>query len=242
MLELPPGAFDRYDDAPDAQFYAAARLVTHIDDAAIGAVTQLYREHFPPGGAVLDLMSSWVSHLPPDVTYARVVGVGMNREELAANPRLDEYHVQDLNRHPQLPFGDGELDAAGLCVSVQYLTRPVDVLRDVARVLRPAAPLVITFSNRCFPTKAVSIWQALNDEGHGHLVERYLLAAGGWHDIERLDRSPGRGGVDVEGRSGQGGQHAHTGKAGDPLFAVVARRAPEAGRRSGTPAARPRSS
>ena len=173
MHDLPPGAFDRADEAPDALFYRTARLVTHLDDRAIGAVTQLYREYFPPDGAILDLMSSWVSHLPPEVRYHRVVGVGMNRQEMAANPRLDEYHVQDLNQRPQLPFADGTFDAAGLCVSIQYLTRPVQVLREVGRVLRPGAPLVITFSNRCFPTKAVAIWLALDDAGHGHLVERY---------------------------------------------------------------------
>ena len=208
MLELPPGAFDREDQGPDAEFYRAARLVTHIDEGAIGAVTQLYREYFLPGGVVLDLMSSWVSHLPPEVEYGRVVGLRMNEAELAANPRLDEYHVQDLNKNPVLPFEDGMFDGAGLCVSIQYLTRPVEVLRELGRVLRVGAPLVITFSNRCFPTKAVAVWRATDDAGHGRLVEGYLRAAGNWTGIERLDRSPTRD------RYG-----------GDPLFAVVARRA-----------------
>src|SRR5947209_4114143 len=148
--DLPASAFRRADESPDADFYRAARLVTHIDDAAIDAVTQLYREYFPPGGAVLDLMSSWVSHLPPEVPYARVVGIGMNAQELAENPFLDEWHVRNLNREPCLPFADCEFDGAAICVSIQYLTRPIEVLREVGRVLRPAAPLVITFSNRCF--------------------------------------------------------------------------------------------
>ena len=90
---LPRELFSRIDESPDELFYAAPRLVTHIDDAAIAAVTRLYREHFPPGGAVLDLMSSWVSHLPPEVAYRKVVGLGMNREELAANPRLARRHI-----------------------------------------------------------------------------------------------------------------------------------------------------
>ena len=203
MLTLPPGAFDRYDDGPDAAFYRTPRLVTHIDEAAIAAVTQVYRERFPAGGAILDLMSSWVSHLPPEVSYRRVVGLGMNEAELAANPRLHEYHVHDLNQQPALPFGDAAFDGAGICVSIQYLTRPVAVLRDVARVLRPGAPLVISFSDRCFPTKAVAIWQMLDDAGHARLVEQYLRAAGAWTDIQTLDRSPRRAG-------------------GDPLYAVVA--------------------
>jgi SAM-dependent methyltransferase len=204
---LPPNAFARYDDSPDADFYRSPRLVTHIDEGAIAAVTQLYREHFPPGGGVLDLMSSWVSHLPPEVSYARVAGLGMNATELAANPRLTEWAVQDLNQDPHLPYPDATFDAAGICVSIQYLTRPVEVLRETARVLRPGAPLVITFSNRCFPTKAVAVWQSLDDSGHSCLVHHYLQSAGSWQDIQLLDRSPS--------------------PTSDPLYAVTAHRAHE---------------
>jgi SAM-dependent methyltransferase len=156
---LPAGAFQRLDETPDAEFYAAPRLVTHIDDGAIAAVTALYREYFPAGGAILDLMSSWVSHLPPEASYRRVTGLGMNAEELAANPRLDAWVVHDLNAEPRLPFADGEFDAAGCCVSIDYLVRPVEVLCDLARVLRPDAPVVITFSNRRFPTKVIALWE-----------------------------------------------------------------------------------
>jgi SAM-dependent methyltransferase len=196
-------AFRRWDESPDAEFYDTPRMVTHIDDSAIQAVTQLYREYFPPGGALLDLMSSWVSHLPHEVTYRRVVGLGMNADELRANPRLTQWLVPDLNRDPGLPFLDGEFDGAGICVSIQYLIQPARVLREVGRVLAPGAPLVISFSNRCFPTTAVAIWQALDDGGHADLVTRYLEAAGNWQSIETLDRSPGPG--------------------SDPLYAVLAR-------------------
>src|SRR3712207_5003483 len=121
---LPRSYFERYDESDDALFYAPPRLVTHIDEEAIGAVTSLYRELLPPGGAILDLMSSWVSHLPPEVEYGRVVGLGMNRVELDANPRLHERIVQNLNYTPRLPFGEGEFDGAAICVSAQYLTQP----------------------------------------------------------------------------------------------------------------------
>jgi SAM-dependent methyltransferase len=132
--------------------------------------------------------------------------------------------VHDLNRHSHLHFEDGAFDAAGLCVSIQYLTRPVAVLRDVGRVLRPDAPLVITFSNRRIPTKAIAIWRALDDDGHVQRVEGCLRAAGNWTAIERLDRSrrpnePGAGHPDGAG--------AYGGTTGDPLFAVVARRTRE---------------
>jgi SAM-dependent methyltransferase len=174
---LPPAAFDKADPSPDAAFYAQPRFVTHIDDAAIAAVTQAYRELLPPDGAVLDLMSSWVSHLPADVEYA-CVGHGMNAEELAANPRLLRWFVQDLNVDPTLPLDDASLGGACLCVSVQYLQRPVEVFREIARALRPRAPFVVSFSNRCFPTKAVAIWQALSGPDQQDLVGAYMQAAG----------------------------------------------------------------
>ena len=192
---LPPlleEAFRRYDETPDEEFYRAPRLVTHIDERAIAAVTQLYREYFPRGGTILDLMSSWVSHLPPEIMYERVVGLGMNEEELRRNPRLDEYVVQDLNRTPELPFGDAEFDGCGICVSIDYLTRPVEVLREVGRVLKVGTPVVITFSNRCFPTKAVAVWHQLDDRGHMKLVARYLQEAGNFRNIRSLHRSPRR--------------------------------------------------
>ena len=204
-MRYPGWAFERADGTPDALFYRQPRLVTHIDESAVDAVTQLYRELFPPGGAILDLMSSWVSHLPPEITYRRVFGVGMNQAELAANPRLDGFVVQDLNDNPRLTLEDDSFDGAAICVSIQYLIQPAAVLREVGRVVKAGAPLVVTFSNRCFPTKAVAVWQAVDDTGHAELIERYLEDAGNWTAGERFDRSlPGR----------------------DPLFAVVARRLP----------------
>jgi SAM-dependent methyltransferase len=192
LPELPEGAFGRMDETPDEEFYRTPRLVTHIDERAIAAVTQLYRELFPAGEEVLDLMSSWISHLPPEVEYGRVVGLGMNETELRRNDRLDAYAVQNLNEDPRLPFGDAEFDGCGVCVSIDYLTRPVEVLREVGRVLKAGAPVVITFSNRCFPTKAVAVWHQLDDRGHMRLVEGYLQEAGSFGNVRSLDRSPRR--------------------------------------------------
>jgi SAM-dependent methyltransferase len=200
--ELPPGAFAKEDAGDDADFYAPARLVTHIDEAAITALTGFYRQVLPAGGVIADLMSSWVSHLPDEVAYGEVIGHGMNAEELAANPRLSRWFVADFNSDPTLPLADASLDAAMMCVSIQYLQRPADLLEEVARVLRPGAPVVISFSNRCFPTKAVAIWRALDDRGHAQLVELYLRRAGfGDVEVRRL----------LDGR------------ISDPLIAVVGR-------------------
>ena len=190
QVRFSAGDFRRYDERPGEEFYSTPRLVTHIYEGAIAAATQLYRESFPRGGAVLDLMSSWVSHLPPEVEYGRVVGLGMNEEELRRNPRLDSYVVRDLNRDPALPFADGEFDGAGCCVSVDYLTRPVEVMRELGRVLAPGARAVVSFSNRCFPEKAVAVWHRLDDKGHVELVTEYLRQAGNFENVRSYDRSP----------------------------------------------------
>lgn len=200
LPDLPPRAFRKADPSPDALFYVEPRFVAHIDEAAIAAVADLYRETLPPNGRILDVMSSWISHFPEDVAYTEVIGHGMNAEELAANPRLTRWFVQDLNAEPRLPLADASLDAAAICVSIQYLQRPIEVLADLARVLRPGAPVAITFSNRCFPTKAVAIWGALDGPGHCALVDLYLRRAGF---------------ASVEART------LRDGRRSDPLWAVV---------------------
>ena len=177
LARLPPEAFTKEDTADDRDFYAPARLVTHIDEVAIGALTDFYRSTLPAGGVILDLMSSWVSHLPA-VTYGEVIGHGMNAEELAANPRLDRWFLADLNRKLALPLEPKSCDAALCCVGAQYLQRPVEVFAEVARILRPGAPFIVSFSNRCFPTKAVTIWRALDARGHASLIARYMDEAG----------------------------------------------------------------
>lgn len=176
--ELPKGAFTRQDTGDDLVFYAPPRLVTHIDEGATAALTNFYRTLLPVGGRILDLMSSWVSHLPDDGDYGEVIGHGMNGEELAANPRLARWFVQNLNRDSVLCFDERCFDAALCCVGVQYLQRPDVVFAEIRRVLVPHAPFVISFSNRCFPMKAVAIWRALDTNGHAALVKLYCERAG----------------------------------------------------------------
>lgn len=203
LPELPPGAFLKDDGGDDADFYAPARLVTHIDEAATRALTAYYRATLPAGGVVLDLMSSWVSHLPPEVAFAEVIGQGMNAEELRANARLSRSFVQDLNRNPILPLDTDSYDAALCCVGVQYLQRPLEVFAEVLRVLKRGAPFVVSFSNRCFATKAVAIWRSLDDSGHDALVRLYFERAG-FRDIRA--------------------EVLRDGSESDPLIAVTGRR------------------
>lgn len=200
---FPPRFFLREDSSADRFFYEVPRLVTHIDDVTIEALTGLYRDTLPPGGRVLDLMSSWVSHLPPEAGYARVAGLGMNAEELRANPRLTDYAVRDLNAGPTLPYADASFDAVVCAVSVQYLTRPVEVFAEVSRVLAPGGLCLVAFSHRMFPTKAVTVWKALGAQDRVRLVATYLALAGGLGEPLAIDRSP---------------------PGADPLWAVVAQR------------------
>jgi len=185
--------FQREDDSDDALFYREPRLVTHIDDEAIGAVTAFYRQLIPDGALVLDLMTSWVSHLPAGKPLSGVVGLGMNMVELENNPVLTELVVQDLNRDPVLPWGDATFDAAVVTVSVQYLTRPREVFAEVGRVLKPGAPFAVAYSNRCFPTKAVAIWQSLGPRDQAELIGLYFRLSGMFEPAQAHNISPGPG-------------------------------------------------
>lgn len=176
--DMLPTAFLKEDGVDDAIFYASSRLVTHIDEAATRALTDYYRAILPAQGVLLDLMSSWISHLPPEVGFAEVIGQGMNAEELRNNPRLSRSFVQNLNGNPMLPVKTNSCDAALCCVGVQYLQRPLEVFADILRILRPGSPFIVSFSNRCFPTKAIAIWLSLDPRGHAALVSLYLEQAG----------------------------------------------------------------
>ena len=182
------------------------RLVVHIDEYAIAAVTKLFRDLIPPDSAVLDLMSSWRSHWPEGHPKSRLGGLGMNDVEMRDNPDLDEYIVHDVNKNPRLSFDDETLDAAVITVSAQYLTRPVETFQEVNRVLKPGGVFIVSFSNRMFPTKAVRIWRMGSDRQHIELVESYMRLAGNFQDINsglvNPDDSP----------------------PADPLFAVVGRK------------------
>ncbi len=199
-MQFPPGFFARADEDDDAAFYAFPRFVTHIDDGAIAAVGALYDE-LGIRGAVLDVMSSWVSHFRE--TPAALTVLGMNADELAANRQAASWVVHDLNADPALAFADSSFDHATCCVSVDYLTRPVDVFREVARVVRPGGLFVCTFSNRLFPSKAIRGWLGSASDAHRSIVAGYFAAAGGYEAAETVQCATPAG--------------------GDPLYAVWAR-------------------
>lgn len=173
--------FDRADPSADSAFYVFPRKLVHIEAGAIAALRALYARELPAGEPILDLMSSWRSHLPEaqELELGPVSGLGMNAEEMADNPQLTAGHVvHDLNADPRLPYPDATFGGVVCAVSVQYLTRPIEVFAEARRTLRPGGPVIVSFSNRCFPTKAVRAWMLGTDADHVALVRAYLEAAG----------------------------------------------------------------
>ncbi|CAB1118231.1 unnamed protein product [Ectocarpus sp. CCAP 1310/34] len=217
-LVLNDGERTKLNDGPDGLFYGYPRICYHVDEGFLKHLTELYRERIPAGGAVLDMMSSWVSHLPPEVTYERVDGHGMNLEELGRNPRLDTKRVWDLNAEPRLPFEDATYDAVVCTVSVQYLQQPEAVFADVCRVLKPGGVAIFSFSNRMFSDKAIKGWINRTAKGRARLVSDYFNAAGGFGPPEVVEREASDSAGFFEGFADMFGM---VGK-GDPFCAVVA--------------------
>ena len=211
---LRPEQRSKLDDTNDLNFYDYPRLVTHVDDGFIDRLTNLYREQLPPQSRILDLMSSWVSHLPDDVQYSHVEGHGMNAEELAKNPRLDHYFVQNLNQNPKLPLKDADFDAVLITVSIQYLQYPEAVLSEIYRILKPNGVVIISFSNRMFYQKAIAAWRDGTDSDRVNLVRKYFQSVDGFSEPETIvHQSSLPGLLQMLGVAG-----------GDPFYAVVARK------------------
>ena len=183
----PEGSFRREDETNDGLFYAQPRLVVHVDDFATEAVASYFGRVLPQGGVILDLMSSWRSHIPQELPRKKLVGLGLNAIEMAENPALDQAVVYDINVDPKLPFDDGAFDAVVITVSIQYIVRPLEVFAHVNRTLKEAGSLHVVYSNRMFPTKAVAIWKALNDASRAQLIATYFQYSGGWEPARTID-------------------------------------------------------
>ena len=202
----------KLDASDDSLFYAEPRFVQHLDASFRQRLTALYRQRIPPCAEVLDLMSSWVSHLPEEVTYQKVIGHGLNAQELAANPRLNRHWVQDLNRDQRLPLADASVDAALIVAGWQYLQQPEAVAAELLRVVRPRGQVIVAFSNRMFFQKAPQVWTDGSDRDHLAYVAQVLLAQG-WGRPELIAEN-----------TRAAGPLGWIGATGDPFFAVVAER------------------
>jgi SAM-dependent methyltransferase len=212
---LKPEQRTKLDPSDDTQFYDVPRFVTHVDDAFIGRLTELYRQRLQPHTRILDLMGSWVSHLPEEMAFAHVEGHGLNAEELARNRRLDHYFVQNLNKNQLLPLPDRSFDAVVSCVSVQYLQQPEAVFAEIYRVLKPEGLAIISFSNRMFYQKAIAAWRDGTDADRATLVKSYFMSVPCFSTPEVVAIKPSLPNNLMQ-MFGMGG--------GDPFYAVMARR------------------
>jgi SAM-dependent methyltransferase len=213
---LQPHQRTKLDETQDDLFYDDPRFVTHVDDRFIEQLTQVYRDRIPTDGRILDLMSSWVSHLPEDVTYRHVEGHGLNAEELAKNPRLDHYFVQNFNENPKLPLADQSFDAVLIAVSVQYLQYPEAVFSEIHRVLTVGGVAIVSFSNRMFPQKAIQAWRDSGDQDHLQMVKTYFESVKGFSSPEEIVNQPEANSILAMFNIG----------ISDPFFAVAAQRLP----------------
>jgi len=187
--ELPSHWFERVDPSADEGFYADPRFVAHIDQATIEALTAFYQEFIPQNSRVLDLMSSWISHLPEDLPLARASGLGMNAAELERNEQLSDWCVHNLNTDPRLPYAPRSFDRVIIAVSIQYLVRPLEVMASARDVLEPGGEICIAMSHRLFPTKAIAVFQQASPDDRVRLAS-YYLQHNGFEAIEMHNRSP----------------------------------------------------
>lgn len=176
-------AFRRMDESADSAFYALPRMTDHLDALAEREISRLYGDVLPAGASVLDLMASTNSHLPESLKTAEVVGLGMNAQELEANPALSTRLVQDINANSDLAFQDASFDAVVCTVSVEYLTHPLEIFREIYRVLKPGGVFINTFSNRWFPPKVIDLWIDLHEFERMGLVSEYYLRTRGFERV-----------------------------------------------------------
>ena len=210
----------KLDDSDDRLFYSFPRFVTHVDEGFIDQLTNLYRDRLQPNTRILDMMSSWISHLPEEIEFAHVEGHGMNEEELAKNRQLNHYFVQNFNQDLKIPLPDKDFDAVLNCASIQYLQYPDAIFYEIYRILKPGGMAIISFSNRMFYQKAISAWRDNSEEGRVELVKSYF------DSVKNANGVPGFSQVEVISQKsnvpsflqmlGLGG--------GDPFYVVIAHR------------------
>jgi SAM-dependent methyltransferase len=190
IMLLPPKQRSKLDQTDDTEFYSFPRFVTHVDEGFIDQLINLYREKLQPNTRILDLMSSWVSHLPEEMEFAHVEGHGMNEEELTKNGRLDHYFVQNLNIKLKLPLADDDFDAALIAVSVQYLQYPEAIFAEIYRILKPGGIVIVSFSNRMFYQKAIAAWRDGTETSRVKLVQQYFESVPGFSKPQVITRQP----------------------------------------------------
>ena len=175
---------NKSDISDDEIFYQQPRFVHHLSDSFRNRLTSLYSEYLLNHHIILDLMSSWVSHLPSNISYKKVIGHGMNEAELSSNERLDRFFVQNLNKKQNMPIEDSSVDVGLIVAGWQYLQYPEKVSLELSRVIKSDSLLIISFTNRAFWTKAPNIWTYSSEEKRIEYVTSVLIS-NGWR-IEKI--------------------------------------------------------
>lgn len=207
--------FARLDSSDDKIFYSEPRFVEHVDQQAVDSITSyISNKLLKSGDSVLDLCTSWTSHISPtkQKELKRVAGLGMNAKEMESNPALTEWIVQDLNEknkdNVKLPYNNESFDVVLCQLSIDYLIHPLEVMKEVSRVLKPGGQVAIIISNRLFITKAVGLWTGSDDIEHVYTVGSYLHYGGNFSNIMAEDLST---------RKKKNGMIV-----GDPLYVITA--------------------
>ncbi len=198
------------DNSEDSLFYLEPRFVNHLDEAFRNRLTKLYEERINRNAVVLDLMSSWVSHLPPGIRYKKVIGHGLNRIELESNKRLDCFWTQDFNSDQKIPLDDSSVDICLMVAAWQYLQYPEKLAFNLKRVVKHNGKLIVSFSNRAFWSKAPRVWTQGSDVDHINYIKSVLIAQG-WSNLEYIAEKTKKSGV-----------FSYLNIPGDPFFSVLA--------------------
>ena len=175
---------NKSDISDDEIFYQQPRFAHHLSDSFRTRLTSLYSEYLLKHHIILDLMSSWVSHLPTNIRYKKVIGHGMNQAELSTNQRLDSFFVQNLNKKQNMPIEDSSIDVGLIVAGWQYLQYPEKVSLELSRIIKSDSLLIISFTNRAFWTKAPNIWTYSSEENRIEYVTS-VLTDNGWR-IEKV--------------------------------------------------------
>ena len=168
----------KLDESNDEEFYYNPKFVYHLDANFRQNLSDLYEREIDNNSTVLDLMSSWDSYLPKEKIYKKVIGHGLNKQELDKNKIFNSYWIQNFNLNQEIPLEKESVDYCLMVAAWQYLQYPENLTREIARILSDQGKIIVAFSNRAFWHKAPNIWTSSNEEERVKYVRRVLISNG----------------------------------------------------------------
>ena len=168
----------KLDESNDEEFYSDPKFVYHLDANFRQYLSNVYKNEIAEYSTVLDLMSSWDSYLPKEKKYKKVIGHGLNKQELEKNKIFDSYWIQNFNLNQEIPLDGGSIDYCLMVAAWQYLQYPENLTKEIVRILSNQGKIIIAFSNRAFWHKAPNIWTTSTEEERVNYVRRVLISNG----------------------------------------------------------------